>query len=211
MKAITYSRVSTSHHEQKPEAQVEELRRYCTARGWTVTEEIVDHGFSGGSDQRPGLKHLVVLVRARKVDVVVVTRLDRLARSLKHLVTLLDEFQSLGVLFVSVGDQIDLGTASGRLMLHIVAAFAEFERALIRERTVAGLIHARRKGKVVGRPKLRNDNQIQAMREKGASYRAICRQLGCSMGAVVRALSTAPKSPSRGPANSSKDSRGRHG
>ncbi len=77
MRAITYSRVSTSHHDQNPEVQCAELRRYCSARGWAITEELIDHGFSGGSDQRPGLKRLLELARARAVDVVVVTKLDR--------------------------------------------------------------------------------------------------------------------------------------
>lgn len=103
-----------------------ELASFCDARNWHILEEIVDHGYSGGTDQRPGLKQLLTLVHARKVDIILVTKLDRIARSLKHLVAMLDEFQELGVQFVSIHDQIDLTTPAGRLMLHIIASFAEF-------------------------------------------------------------------------------------
>src|SRR5882757_6013047 len=95
LRVAIYARCSTSHHDQKPEVQIQELKRYCSARDWKITEEIIDHGFSGGTDQRPGLKQLMALVHSRKVDVVVVTKLDRMARSLKHLVTVLDELNSL--------------------------------------------------------------------------------------------------------------------
>ena len=188
MKAVTYSRVSTSDKGQNPEVQRDELRRFCLARGWEITIEVVDHGFSGGTDQRPGLKQLLTLVRARRVDVVVVTKLDRLARSLRHLVTLLDEFTVLGVQFVSIHDQIDLTTASGRLMLHIIAAFAEFERSLIRERTLLGLAHALRQGKKLGRPRTRDDQAILRLHANGLALREIARQLHTSLGAVQRAI-----------------------
>ena len=191
MKVITYSRVSTSHHDQKPEVQKEELRRYCEARQWTIKEEIVDHGYSGGTDSRPGLKKLMVLVRSRRVDVVIVTKMDRLFRSLKHLVSTLDEFQSLGVVFISIYDQIDQSTASGRLMLQIIGAFSEFERALIRERTLIGLAHAKLKGKILGRPKKRDDNEILRLRKEGLSYSQIQMRLGVSRPGIWRALKEA--------------------
>ncbi len=132
IRALTYSWVSTAD-KQNPESQATELRRYCESRNWQIGEEIIDRGFSGGTgpEQRPGLARLMSLARARKIDTIVVVKLDRLFRSLKHLVTILDELQSLGVMFVSVGDQIDLTTASGRLMMQIVGAFSEFERSLI--------------------------------------------------------------------------------
>ena len=180
--------MSTSDKGQKPEIQTAELRRYCTAREWAVTEEIIDHGYSGGTDQRPGLKRLMTLVRTRKVDVVVVTKLDRMARSLKHLVAMLDELNTLGVMFVSVTDQIDLSTASGRLMIHLLGSFAEFERALIRERTMSGLAFARSQGKRLGRPSNRPDVEILRLRAEGATYTEIQRKLGISRPSVHRAL-----------------------
>ncbi|CAK9252017.1 unnamed protein product [Sphagnum jensenii] len=196
LRAVTYSRVSTHDKGQNPEVQRAELNRYCKARDWPIQEEVIDYG-SGGTDQRPGLKGLMSLVRARKVDVVVVTKLDRFARSLRHLVTALDEFTALGVLFVSVGDQIDLTTASGRLMLHLLAAFAEFERALIRERTLMGLAHARSIGKTLGRPITRPDNEILKLRSEGMSYTQIQKCLGCERSAVYRALKAVAKTSSQ--------------
>lgn len=196
MRVVIYARVSTLHHEQKPEAQVAELCAYCAARAWTVTEQLTDHGYSGGTDQRPGLKRLMTLVRSRKVDVVAVTKMDRLFRSLRHLISVLDEFQSVGVQFVSVRDQIDLTTASGRLMVQILGAFSEFERALIRERTMAGLAHARNRGKRLGRPPIHDLDSIRALRALGLSYRRITSKLGVPMGTITKALRTAHKSPS---------------
>jgi putative DNA-invertase from lambdoid prophage Rac len=195
IRAVTYSRVSTSDKRQNSEGQATQLRRYCSARGWDVAEEVVDHGFSGGTDRRPRLKRLMALVRARKVDAVVVVKMDRLFRSLRHLISVLDELQSLSVLFVSVGDQIDMSTASGRLMVQIVGAFGEFERSLIRERTLAGMAYARSKGKTLGRPKVRNDAAILALRARGMSFGQIQKELGVSKGAVCRAVKCAPKSP----------------
>ena len=141
MRAALYARVSTL--DQEPENQLQELRRYVEARGWTGSE-YVDHGVSGTKDRRPALDRLVADARRRKVDTVVVWRLDRLGRSLKHLVTLLDELQALGVGFVSLGEGIDLQTPAGRLQLHILAALSEFERARIAERVAAGLARAKR-------------------------------------------------------------------
>lgn len=197
IKIVTYTRVSTNDKGQNPEVQIAELKRYCLSRDWPIEEEIVDHGFSGGTDQRPGLKHLMSLVRADKVDIVVVTKLDRMARSLKHLIAILDEFTSRNVLFVSIGDQIDLGTASGRLMLHIIAAFAEFERALVRDRTIAGLIFAKNSGVILGRPKTRPDDLIISLREQGLSYTQIQKQIGCTRSAIYRALKAISKTSTK--------------
>lgn len=192
-RTLIYVRCSTTQHEQKPEVQLEELRRYCQARGWQLAEEIVDHGFSGSNDKRPGFKRLQELVRSRKVDIVVVVKLDRLFRSIRHLVVTLQEFSDLGVEFVSVKDQVDLTTASGRLMAHVIGAFAEFERALIRERTMMGLEHARSKGKKLGRPRCYDFDEIRKLYQLGKSLRQIQRELGCSLGSVYRAIGSAPK------------------
>ena len=150
MKAAIYARVSTL--DQEPENQLAELRRYVEARGWTLTE-YVDRGVSGAKDRRPALDRLVVDARRRKFDVVVCWRLDRLGRNLKHLVTLLEELQAMGVAFVSLGEGIDCTTPAGKLQLHILAALAEFERARIAERVRAGLARVRASGKRLGRPR----------------------------------------------------------
>lgn len=185
MKVLTYSRVSTAVDKgQHPEAQASVMREFCAARGWVIAEEIIEHG-SGGNDKRPGLVKLMALARARKIDVVMVTKMCRLFRSLKHMVGALDEFEALGVKFISIGDQLDMSTPSGRLLVHLLASFSEFERALIRERTVQGLAFAKSRGKVLGRRKIRNDGQIQELRRQGMSFRQIAKLLGISKSSAV--------------------------
>jgi DNA invertase Pin-like site-specific DNA recombinase len=180
--------VSTQHREQKPEVQVQDLRRYCKARRWVIVHEIVDRA-SGGGDDRPGLKKLLALVRAREIDAVVVMKMDRLFRSLKHLMGTLDEFESMGVKFVATRDQVDLTTPAGRLFVQVLGSLAEFERELIRERVIMGLNHARANGKKLGRPKTNDDAKICGLRKHGLSYQEIQRKLCVSKGAVCRALS----------------------
>lgn len=192
-RVVIYARCSTTR-DQKPEVQLAELRSYCKAREWIIVEEIVDHGYSGTNADRPGLRNLLKLVRERKVDVVAVLKLDRLFRSLKHLVLIVDEFEELNVEFVSVKDQLDLTTSAGRLLRNLLACFAEFEAALIRERTLIGLDHAVSIGKKLGRPQENDIEAIKKLRTQGLSYRNIAKQLNCSMGAVCRALKAAPKS-----------------
>lgn len=199
---LIYARCSTTQHEQRPDAQIEELRRYCEARGFIVLEEIIDHGFSGGSDKRPGLRRLQELVRSRRVDTVVVVKLDRLFRSVKHLISTLHEFSDLGVEFISLGEQLDFTTSSGKLLFHIIAAFAEFERALIVERTKMGLAHARSRGKRLGRPQKHDFDQIRKLHSLGKSFRQIQREIGCSIGSVYRAIEAVPKTPENSPSDS---------
>jgi DNA invertase Pin-like site-specific DNA recombinase len=122
------------------------LRKYAAARGWDA-REFLDHGQSGRSDQREGLKALLECARRREVDAVAVVKLDRLGRSLVHLLGVLGELECLEVAFVSLDDGIDTQTAAGRLFMQIRGAFAEYEAGLIRERTLAGLEAARRRGK----------------------------------------------------------------
>jgi DNA invertase Pin-like site-specific DNA recombinase len=149
MRCAIYARVST--YEQDPENQLQELRRYVDSRGWSATEYI-DTGVSGTKDRRPALDRLVVDGRRRRFDVLVVWRLDRLGRNLKHLVVLLEEVEALGIAFVSLGEGLDCTTAAGRLQLHVLAALAEFERARIAERVRAGLARVRAAGRRLGRP-----------------------------------------------------------
>ena len=111
MRAAIYARVSTL--DQEPENQLQELRRYIQARGWTAIE-FVDRGVSGAKDRRPALDELLKDARRRKFDVLVCWRLDRLGRNLRHLVTLLDDLQALGIGFVTLGEGIDTTTPGGR-------------------------------------------------------------------------------------------------
>jgi DNA invertase Pin-like site-specific DNA recombinase len=148
LRCALYVRVSTL--DQHPENQLAELRRYVEARGWTAVEYI-DHGVTGSKDSRPALDRLVKDARRRKFDVLVTWKLDRLGRNLKHLITLLDDLQTLGVAFVSLGEGIDATTPAGKLQMHILGAIAEFERGRIVERVRAGLARAKAQGTRLGR------------------------------------------------------------
>jgi DNA invertase Pin-like site-specific DNA recombinase len=188
MRVALYSRVSTLT-SQDPELQARELREYAQLRGWQIVRGYVDRGVSGSKDSRPALNELLADVHQRKCDVVVVWKLDRLGRSLRHLVNTLAELEARGVAFVSLRDNVDLSTPSGRLMFNVIGAMAEFERALIQERVKAGLRNARAKGKRLGRPKVAADvRQVAGLREAGSSWSEICEQTGLSKGTAQRAF-----------------------
>jgi len=182
-----YARVSTT--DQTPENQLTILRGFAGARGWTATE-FVDHGISGAKDRRPALDALLEAARRRKIDAVICTKLDRLARSTLHLVTLAKELEALGVDLVVLDQAIDTTTPSGRLLFHVLASIAEFERDLIRDRVIAGLRRAKAQGKRLGRPKQYHVNTIRAqeMLGGGLSLRAVARSLGVHPSAITRAL-----------------------
>ena len=122
MKVAIYARVSTL--DQEPENQLQELRQYVQARSWPAAAEYVDKGVSGSTDRRPALDRLVRDAQRRGFDVLVVWRLDRLGRNLRHLVTLIDELHAVGVSFVSLGEGLDCTTPAGRLQLHVLAALS---------------------------------------------------------------------------------------
>jgi DNA invertase Pin-like site-specific DNA recombinase len=181
-RAAIYARVST--FDQEPENQLQELRRYVEARGWTA-REYTDKGVSGAKDRRPALDQLVGDAKRRRFDVLVCWRLDRLGRNLKHLVSLLDDLQALGVAFVSLAEGIDATTPAGRLQMHLLAAISEFERGRIVERVRAGLARARAQGKRLGRvPYAIPDEQFEHV--AGLSLRGAARALGVSYSVVRR-------------------------
>jgi DNA invertase Pin-like site-specific DNA recombinase len=190
-----YARVSTSNGHQDPEMQLRELREFCSRRGWQVAREYVDH-MSGSKDSRPALNQLMADAGRRKIDAVLVWKLDRFARSLKMLVTSLSELEALGVAFVSLRDNLDLTTPSGRLMFQVIGAMAEFERALIQERVKAGLRNARAKGRRLGRPRaIVNVSKLVFLRGQGHSWAQITAETGISKGTAQRALARLPKNP----------------
>jgi len=183
-----YARVSTLNG-QNPQLQLDELRAYAQARGWVVTDEYVDLGISGSKDSRPQLNRMLANAHARKFDGIAVWKLDRLGRSLKHLVTTIADLEHYGVLFVSLRDNLDLSTPSGRLMMHLLGAMAEFERSLIQERVVAGIAAARKRGVRMGRPKRWvSADKVRSLREAGTPWRAIARKMDCGVGTAMKAL-----------------------
>jgi DNA invertase Pin-like site-specific DNA recombinase len=179
MRCAIYARVSTL--DQEPENQLGELRRYVVARGWTAVE-YVDKGVSGAKDRRPSLDTLVRDAKRRRFDVLVCWRLDRLGRNLRHLVTLLDDLQALGVGFVTLGEGIDTTTPAGRLQLHVLSAISQFERDRIAERVKAGLRRARAQGTRLGRPRKARPVIVVP----GGSVREAARAWGVSKSTAAR-------------------------
>jgi DNA invertase Pin-like site-specific DNA recombinase len=186
MRVALYGRVSTLNG-QNPETQLVELREYASHRSWEVVGEYVDAGVSGSKDSRPSLNRLMAHAHQRRFDAILVWKLDRFGRSLKHLVTAIAELEALGVTFVSLKDNWDLSTPSGRLMFQIVGAMAEFERSLIAERIRAGMRRRRLEGLPLGRAPLAVDHQsLVRDRLSGMSLTRVSKKYGASRASVVR-------------------------
>lgn len=187
-----YLRVSTI--DQNPRSQEREVLEYCRRRGW-ATPRIFRDKASGGKASRPGLEEMMTAVRAGEIRTICCWKLDRLGRSLSHLALLLDELQraSVAVVFTSQGIDTTDGSAAGRLQLAVLGAVAEFERELIRERTLAGLAAARERGAKLGRPQKHDLAAIRrAAAKHGGSVRATARALNIHPSVVARALRDAP-------------------
>jgi len=196
MKAALYSRVSTNGHGQTTDMQTDELRAYCSRRNFEITAEYTDFGISGAKESRPQLNRLMQDAKLRLFDAVVVYRYDRFARSLRHLVNALNEFDSLGIHFLSLHEGVDTSTANGRLVFGIFASIAEFERELIRSRIKSGLAAARARGVVLGRRRVVVDRAwIARLRAQGASWRVVCEKTKYSKGSAQRAFYTCPQTP----------------
>jgi DNA invertase Pin-like site-specific DNA recombinase len=183
-KAALYFRVSTS--EQTPDAQIHELRDYASIRGWVVVGEYVDVA-SGAVRSRPELDRMMTEVKRGGIDVVVCWAFDRLARSVRHLCEIAEELEARNVDLVSFQQALDTSTPSGRFTFHILAAVAEFERDMIRERVRAGMAAAKARGRRLGRRKIpmKQQNQIRHLRAGGMSFRKIASAVGVSVGTVV--------------------------
>jgi DNA invertase Pin-like site-specific DNA recombinase len=182
-----YARVSTKNNGQDPETQLIALREYATHRGFQIAGEYVDVGISGAKDRRPELDRLMTDARRRKVDAVLVARFDRFARSTKHLVLALEEFNALGIDFISLNESVDTSTPMGKMIFTVIGAVAELERSLIRERVVMGLDRAKRQGKTLGRPKTLVDRErVQQLRARGLSLRQIASELRISKDKAAR-------------------------
>ncbi len=154
MKVAIYARVSTSDKEQDPETQLMPLRDFCAAQGWKVAAEYVDHASANDQAHRTRWRDLLDDAAKRKFKTVLVFKLDRAFRSVKHMHDTLAAWEIAGVCFQSVREQFDTSTALGRLLLNLLASLAEFELELIRERVKAGMDRARRQGKHIGRPRV---------------------------------------------------------
>ena len=196
MRVALYARVSTK--DQNCDMQLRDLRAYCVARNYEDVTEFVDAGISGSKQSRPELDRMMNLARKRKLDAVICWRFDRFARSTKHLVTALDEFRSLGIAFISYQENLDTSSPLGQAIFTIVAAVAQLERDLIRERITAGVRNAKAKGKRLGRPARKYDiDEIVRQRAEGIPLDQIAKNQSLGYGTVRKALAGAKlKSPS---------------
>jgi len=180
-----YARVSTLDKSQNPETQLIQLRQYAQARNFEIVSEFIDHA-SGTSEDRTQYKLMMVAAKKRKLDVVLVWRYDRFARSTQALVNALKEFQNLGIDFISYQENIDTTTPTGELIFHVMASLAQFESSLISQRVKAGMARAKAQGKRISRPPLAKDLQqkIVDLKEEGLSMNKISRVLGVAYGTV---------------------------
>lgn len=186
--AAVYARVSTIGHGQDPTLQTRELMEYCQRRGWEVFDLYVDNGVSGKKDSRPALNRLMADAHARRFDVICCWRFDRFSRSVSHLCRALETFNALDIQFVSLCEQVDTNTPTGKLVFTILGAVAEGERNLIAERVRAGLRNAKAKGKRLGRPTKSVDvDRITSLRASGHSWRTIAGMMRLSVGTIYAA------------------------
>ena len=189
MKCAIYCRVST--RDQSVEMQLVQLREYAQRRGWEIADEYIDEAVSGIKKKRPGLDRLMADCQQRLVDVVLVWKFDRFARSVTHLTQALETFQSLGIDFISYSQNLDTSTPMGKMLFVILGAVGELERDLIRERTEAGRQVARTRGVKFGRrcvvtPEVRD--RIFALRKGGQTFAYISNLLGIGEATVARTL-----------------------
>lgn len=179
MRCVCYARVSTT--DQNCETQLRELREYISRRGWKNAGEFVDTGWSGSKASRPALDRLMADAAQRKFDCIVVYKIDRFGRSVLHLNQQLAALTSYGVRFIATSQSLDTDekNPTSRLLLQILASVAEFEREMIRERTLSGIQAARAAGKIIGRPKriFRRDEVVRLRDVEGLSWRAIAAKL----------------------------------
>ncbi len=190
-RAAIYARVSTQKN-QTPQNQIIRLREVADRAGWEVVEEYVDKGISGakGRDKRPAFDRLCTAATRREIDVVMAWSVDRLGRSLQDLVAFLSELQASKVDLYLDRQGIDTTTPGGKALFQMMGVFAEFERAMIRERVHAGLARARKEGKRLGRPKISSETEraILAARTKGWGINRIATDLGVGSSTVRRVL-----------------------
>jgi len=189
-----YARVSTSH--QTVENQLAELREIAHRQGWSIVAELSDEGISGskGRDKRPAFDQLLKRATRREFDLIMVWAIDRLGRSIQHLVGFMNELQSLRVDLYVHQQAIDTTTPSGRMVFGIFSALGEYERELIRERILAGQKRARSQGIKIGRPSKLNNavkTSVRLLRGNGMGIKQIAKTLEIGIGSVYSSLSDA--------------------
>jgi DNA invertase Pin-like site-specific DNA recombinase len=190
-RAAIYARVSTG--DQHPEAQLYDLREMAKVHGYEIVHEYTDV-ISGAKAKRPGLDQLLADARRHRFDVVLVAAFDRVARSVRHFLEVLDELNHLGIEFISFRENIDTGGPLGRAMVVIVGAIAELERNLIVERVKAGMRRAKLEGRRIGRAPLDiNREQVVDDRRNGMSLTEVAKRHHISRASVCRLMKEAER------------------
>jgi DNA invertase Pin-like site-specific DNA recombinase len=183
MRCAIYARVSTA--DQSTSMQQRDLHKLAGARGFEVVTEYCDEGQSGAKNSRPALDRMLADARRGKFQVLLVWRLDRLGRSLAHLIRLLEDFKVWNVELVSFSEGLDFTTSTGKLFYSLLGAFSEFEREVIRERVRSGMRNARARGVKLGRKVVDVDAaEVRRLRSEGRSFRAISREMGVSAATI---------------------------
>jgi DNA invertase Pin-like site-specific DNA recombinase len=193
-RAAIYARVSTT--QQNPENQLAELREVAARMNWKIRLELVDHGISGkkGREDRPAFDRLFQAVQRREIDVLAAWSIDRLGRSLQHLITLMNDLHATGIDLYVHQQNINSATPAGRMVFQIFSALEEYERELIRDRINAGLARARAAGKKLGRPSNVNEaviTSVKLLRERGYSIHHIAKELRIGVGTTQKILKAA--------------------
>lgn len=193
IKVGIYARVSTAGGRQDIGLQVDELTQVAQARGYKVTHVYRDDGISGTKQARPGLDAMLADAQVGQFSVLLVWKLDRLGRSLQNLLQILDDLARWGVGFSSIHDPgLDSTTSTGRLLIQLLACFAEYERSIIQERVQAGVARAQAAGKHCGRPPRDIDMRlVQALFSEGRSIRETASILGIPRSTLQRHLKVA--------------------
>ncbi len=189
MNTAIYARTSTNNQQKGLESQIRALKSYCESKGINKYKLYKDSGISGSKSSRPELDALMEAVKAKKVDTVIVYSFSRFSRSTKHLLDTLELFNSLGVTFISISENLDTRTAMGKAVFTIISSLSQLERELISERVKNGLENARAKGKKIGRSKERNSDLIRSLRSQDMSYREIAKLTGYSISTISREFS----------------------
>jgi DNA invertase Pin-like site-specific DNA recombinase len=200
MKVAIYARVSTIDKNQDPETQLMPLRDYCKAQGWEIYKEYIDKASALDIAHRTAWREMLDDAAKKKFSIVLVFKLDRAFRSVKHLHDTLSTWEALGISFRSIREQFETSTALGRLLMNLLAALAEFELELIRERVKAGMERAARQGKKIGRPRVtdrrgfntRYKTIVERLRAGEISRRKAARELGIGYATLKRLIDDDP-------------------
>ena len=193
-KVCLYARVSTS--SQSVDRQLKELTDVADRNGWVIVDQYIDHGISGskGRDQRPELDRMMKDAVKKKFDVVMCWSIDRLGRSLQHLIEILNDLNAKNIDMYFDQQSLDSTTPTGKLMFSLTAAFAEYEKSIIRQRVLSGLENARKKGRVGGRPTNLTSavqDKILTMKKEGKSIREIRTECSVGTGTIYKVLKAA--------------------